>query len=96
MSGTANVFEAALTIERGGKLPGGTQLTPGQKHELQLAWNSAEKACRVSLDGRELARLPLVQAAETFGPSYLCVRSTAAEPDTRGLMIERVSVDAEP
>lgn len=85
-----------LTIARGGKLPDGTTLTPNTKHELQLAWSVADQRCLVSHDGREVARLPLAKAAETFGPSYLCLRSTADSSDPNGILIERVAVDVEP
>jgi hypothetical protein len=78
------------------RLAAGDRLTPDRIHHLRFTWDVSRKECIVWLDDVELGRPPLNDVAETFGPSYLCVRSTAEKIAPQGLMIENVAVDVEP
>lgn len=77
-------------------LTSGDGLKPDRIHTLRFHWDVAKKECTVTLDDAEFRKLPLNDVAETFGVSYLCVRSTAEKIDTTGLMVEHVAVDVEP
>lgn len=76
-------------------LPLGTDgvLEPERWCSVELAWNAGE--CRVSVDGKEKAKLPLLNQTEN-GISYLRLRSTAPATDSAGMLVERVAVDVNP
>ncbi|MGC9317057.1 MAG: sialidase family protein [Armatimonadota bacterium] len=88
-----NLFN--VWIDRGGILRDGRRVKPGEWHDLSLDWSTTgSRRCRVSLDGEHVATVPLRR--QTDGANYLRVRSTAAETDLRGMMIESVAVTIEP
>jgi hypothetical protein len=78
-----------LSIGAAGKLRQG-EITPGDRHTLELEWNNDKQECRVLVDGNPAETLPLQR--RTAGVNYFRVCSTAEGVDTAGLLIE--SVDA--
>ena len=71
-------------------------IAPGKRHSLRLSWDISTAECLAKLDDGEPVKLALTAVGETFGISYLTLRSTAASTDSTGLLIDRVSVDVEP
>ena len=85
-----NVFN--LDLGPGGTLPEGAKIAAGQWADLAFHWDcESERQCRVTLNGRPVARLSMKR--ETPGPSYLRLRSTALGQDRGGMQVESVSVD---
>jgi hypothetical protein len=83
-----NLFNLWLTAD--GHLTGGSKLRPGKWHGLQLDWSCAKRECRLALDGKKVATLPLLH--ETTGVNYLRLRLTSEGTDNAGMMVEAVSV----
>jgi hypothetical protein len=79
-----------LPIDAQARLLGATPLVRNQWHTLQVAWSLATRSAQVSLDGKRVATLPLRK--ETAGANYLRIRSTAAEDDAAGMLVESVEV----
>lgn len=81
-------------------------IEPGQRHTLTLQWDLKAAACRVMLDGRSAGPLEIheptnLEAAQPprssaipNGLCYLMLRSTAAQPDTKGWLVDSVSAEA--
>ncbi len=87
-----NLFN--FEIGSGGRLPQGGTLDPDRWYDLWFAWDVAKRECRVSLDSRQIALLPLSRSSE--GACYLRLRSTAQETDRAGFLVESVEADASP
>jgi hypothetical protein len=85
-----NLFH--LQISPNGALPGGKHLEPGRWHQLEFEWNTSSSQCRVKLDGRQVEVIPLTRMSK-WGVSYLRLRSTAADSDDAGLLVESVEAD---
>ena len=75
-----------------GTLGSGPKLGLDTWHSLEFAWNLADKACCVSVNGQPA--LVLEQRNLTAnGISYLHLRSKAERIDNLGFLVESVSVD---
>ncbi len=79
-----------LPIDAQSRLLGSEPVAANRWHTLNVAWSVASRTARVTLDGRQVATLPLRR--ETTGANYLRIRSTAAEPGPGGLLVESVDV----
>jgi hypothetical protein len=71
----------------------GQPLGAGTWHTLELSWDAVASAARVRLDGAAAGTLPFARPTAT-GLSYLRLRSTAANVDAAGWMVESVRVRA--
>lgn len=85
-----NMFHVALFPE-GIRSGDGVALQMGVWHTLELHWDLERRACRIVLDGREMAVAPLRR--EGSGISYLRVCSLAEAPEAGALWIESASAD---
>ena len=78
-------------------LSGGGRLKPGSWHELAFDWQGlsqrARDGCRLLVDGKPRAELPLNRASRN-GISYVQFISAAAEEDTQGFLVESVQAEA--
>jgi hypothetical protein len=72
-------------VANGGKMEMDRWLT------LQFDWDTVKRDARVSVDGRQVAVLPLLR--NSYGVCYLRLRSTAASTDTAGFLIESAEAD---
>lgn len=79
-----------LPIDAQSRLLGSEPVTPGQWHALEITWSVPSRVGHVSLDSKRIASLPLRR--DTTGANYLRIRSTAAEPDPAGLLVESAEV----
>jgi len=70
-------------------------LKPGAWHEVALQWDVAARRCAVTIDGVESPSLSMAHDTPT-GVSYVRFRSTAAEHDDAGFLIESVRADVKP
>jgi hypothetical protein len=85
-----------LPITPDGQLPGGARLECGQWYTLALNWDLDRQVCQVHLDGRQVGSLtPVNEDADSLGASYLRLRSTAADQDTAGMLVEWVRAEVE-
>lgn len=64
---------------------------PGAWHDLSLRWDLGKGRCECRLGNRLVATLPILTNTLN-GISYLRLRSAAATPDPRGLVVRRVAV----
>jgi hypothetical protein len=78
-----------------GKLLNHPALTIGEWQTVEFDWNLDANDCRVSVDGKPILSLPVLNDADV-GVSYVCIRSIASEADPAGLLIEKISMDALP
>jgi hypothetical protein len=81
-----NLFNFKIGPE--GKLPRG-EITPGQWHAVELAWNCAKKECQVLVDGLLVEALPMQR--QTAGVNYVRLCANGMDVDTAGLLIEHVN-----
>ncbi len=70
--------------------PGAISLPPGRWNEIALRWDLPEATCRVEVNGRRVAALPLRRDA-LHGLCYLRLRSASPGPSP-GWMVQRVQV----
>jgi hypothetical protein len=84
-----NLFN--LLVSADGQLSGRGKVTPGKWHDLQFEWSCVKRECRVTLDGKNVVKLPLLH--ETTGLNYLRLCSTAGGTDRAGMMVEAVAVE---
>ena len=70
-------------------------LKPGAWHEITLKWDVAARKCVVAIDGKESTSLAMAHDTPT-GVAYVRFRSTAAEVDPAGFLIESVRADVKP
>ena len=90
-------FHSTFNVEFGpeGRSGGRPALVEDRWHTVELAWDTqADRACRVSVDGRQVAAEP--QLHETLGVNYLRVVALAEPHDHAGLWIESTAADVEP
>jgi hypothetical protein len=66
-------------------------LPPNKWSELRLDWNLSEKRCQLTIDGRRVSQMAW-QHPTLNGLSYVRFRSTAEDPDSVGLLVEKVTV----
>jgi hypothetical protein len=83
-----NVFN--LPIASSGELLPGARLTAGRWHQLELAWDTKRRQCRVLLDDKLVGTLE--DQRKGNGLNYLRLRSTSAQVDN-GLLLRAVSAD---
>lgn len=84
-----NMYNFSIGPE--GQLEKGGKLEPGRWYNLQIDWDTAKHEARVSADGRLLQVIPLLR--DSFGVSYLRLRSMATLEDTAGFIVESVEAD---
>ena len=71
-----------------------TAIEPDRWVELELRWNSTLRTCDVVIDDKVMTTLQ--QQRTSDGPSYLRIRSSAAEPEAGRLLIDWVEMTATP
>ena len=86
------VFVLPVGLKTEGPIVG---VSPAQWHELVLNWDTTKGLCRVSVDGRDVAPLQMLNRTLN-GICYLHLRSRAIKPEQSGWLIESVSVDVRP
>lgn len=84
-----------VPVDGRGRLFNHPALIPGKWQTLEFDWDLEAKGCRVSVDGMQVATLPLLRPTDV-GVNYFRIRSTASSTDDAGLLIEKISVDVEP
>jgi hypothetical protein len=77
-----------LEVASDGALPGGTRMSLGRWHDLELQWSVPGRKCAVLVDGKRAGTLPLRR--ETTGVCYLRLRSTCQAVDKAGFIVEAV------
>jgi hypothetical protein len=83
-----------VPIDSSGKLLNHPALRINDWQALEFEWNLDRKECQVAVDGKNILALPILRNSEP-GVSYFRIRSTAADTDAEGLLIENVSMDRE-
>jgi hypothetical protein len=68
----------------------GFKLAPNQWQDLQLDWDTNQRGCHITLDGKDAGVLQ--DNRHSSGLNYLRLRSTANGPDG-GLLIASVAAD---
>ena len=84
-----NLFN--LRISPDGQIAEGIELATNRWYTIEFDWDCAEYNCDVSLDRRQIRRLP--QLRDSDGACYLRLRSTSAGTDDAGFLVEYVEVD---
>jgi hypothetical protein len=82
-----------LPIAPNGKL-GSASLNADRWYDIEVAWDTGKRACRVLVDGRPCETLTLSRSANYV--NYLRLKSTAAVADDGGFLIESVHADVRP
>ncbi|HZP83992.1 MAG TPA: sialidase family protein [Chthonomonadaceae bacterium] len=87
-----NLFNLKIGSE--GRIGQENALKPGVWHDLELAWDTKAGQCRVTVDGRAVARLRQTR----LGPyvNYLRLRSTAEATDSAGFLVASVEAQSRP
>jgi len=83
-----------LWIPADGRLSDSAKLIPGKWHKLELEWDAAKQSCRVLLDGRQAATLPVVRSSPNI--CYLRLSSTSETTDPSGFLVESAQADVRP
>jgi hypothetical protein len=84
----SNVFN--LPIASSGELLSQVKLAADRWHQLELAWDTKRRQCRVLLDDKPVGTVE--DNRKGSGVNYLRLRSTSAQSDN-GLLIRTVSAD---
>jgi hypothetical protein len=80
-----------LEIGPNGRLADGGKLELNRWLTLQFDWDTVKRDARVSVDGRQVAILPLLR--DSYGVCYLRLRSTPTSTDKAGFLIESAEAD---
>src|SRR5439155_4779309 len=83
-----NVFNVSIGAN-GAVLPN-FKLAPGRWYEVEFDWDTNQRQCRVSADGRQVG--VILDNRRSSGVNYLRLRSIATEPDA-GLLVRAVDAD---
>lgn len=81
-----------VPIHSSGKILNHPALAVGKWQTLEFEWNLSLKECRVAVDGEKILALPILRNTDV-GVTYFRIRSTAADIDAAGLLIDKVSMD---
>jgi hypothetical protein len=81
-----NLFHFPIAAD--GSIDARNKLPIDQWIDLAFDWDTDQRQCVVSVNGRKIATLP--QRRETLGICYLRLVSTAETTDDAGLLVERV------
>ena len=79
-------------ISGDGKL-GSARLEADRWRDVELAWDTGKRSCRLTVDGRTAATLPLSRAANYA--NYLRLTSTGTDAGDGGFLIESVHADVQ-
>lgn len=88
-----SIFFLPLAI--GSRLGEAPVVEAGKWMNIELQWDLAKSACRVSVDGQPATTLDL-RNATVNGVCYLRLRSSATAPDAAGLLVESASARIDP
>ena len=74
--------------------PLGVTLEPGKWHTLEFDWDCKKSKCALTVDSRYIADLS--QLSDAVGVCYLRLWSAAEKTDQAGLLVDSVTVSAQP
>ena len=86
-----NLVNLSITADRH---LGSASLAADRWYDLELAWDTRNRTCRVLVDGKQSGILTHTRSAKYV--NYLRLRSTAAAADDGGFLIESVHADVRP
>jgi len=83
------LFVAEISPE--GELAGGEHLGSGRWYRVDLVWDCGVRSCEVLVEGRVVAKLPLLR--QSTGPCYVRLRAQLGEAAAGGFLVQRIGVE---
>ena len=83
-----------LRIDADGQMREGNGMSTGTWHNLRMAWDVANRVCKITADNGPQLTLPL-ENPTINGISYVRLRSISPNTDKAGILLESVSAEVE-